>query len=150
MLSDSNSRGASLVVMQSVEHCEGNDLALLYWRRLASQRFWNLVCNPLMGRCSVKIPNIFFDHTLQLLVAENQQLIPSFAANSAQETLTHRVRPRCPKRNLHNLNATCLCQSVKEHSIVAVNIANQIFGPDPIRRGFTELLSDPLRSGTSS
>lgn len=93
-------------MMQAIEHREGNYPPFLLCWGLAVGRFGNLLGDALMWPRSVEISNVFFDDPIQLLVAEDQQMIQAFAAHAAHEAFAYRIGARRTIRNLHTLNPT--------------------------------------------
>lgn len=79
------------------------------------------------------------------MVAKDQQVIQTLASHTSEKAFADCIRPRCAKRNLHQLNAACRCQAVKERSIFAIIVANQILRLNAIGCCLTYLLRHPFR-----
>ncbi len=81
-------------MLKPVEHGNGDDFPLALFLSADSPSRRDLLINALMWPCPVEERNVFFEHSIQLPVAQDQQVIETFALHTAQKSLTDGVRPR--------------------------------------------------------
>ncbi len=77
--------------MQAVQHRQRDDLSL---SRLVSPGlgpFRKLLPDPLMRPAGVEVGDVFLDHAMQLLVAEDEQVIQALPSHTPQKPLAHRI-----------------------------------------------------------
>jgi hypothetical protein len=56
-----------------------------------SARFRKLLLNTLMRSCQVEVHHILIEHALQLLLAEDQQMVKAFLSYTPQEAFADRI-----------------------------------------------------------
>ncbi len=91
----------------------------------------------------IEVDNIFFEHMVQVLFTQNEEVIQAFAADAPHQPLTDRIRPRCLDRRSEHLNP-CPCRNCGEMvTILRVIVTNDI--PWRFAEGccFAQLLRDP-------
>jgi hypothetical protein len=54
-------------------------------------RFWKLLHDPLMRSCPIKVCHILIEHTLELLLMENQRMVKAFSPHTPQEAFADGV-----------------------------------------------------------
>ena len=96
-----------------------------------------------MGSCSVEVCYIPIEHTLELLLAEDQQVVKACLSDTPQEAFAHRIGAGSVIRCSKHFNGTRRRHSGKIGSKLAIVIAEQILLHLPIRGGFSQLLRDP-------
>jgi hypothetical protein len=57
-----------------------------------STRLRNLLLNTLMRSCSVEVGHINIEHTLELLLMKDQQVVEAFLSHTSQEAFADRIR----------------------------------------------------------
>jgi hypothetical protein len=117
--------------------------------RSRSAPFRNLLLNTLMRSGPVEIHHIPIEHPLQLLLAEDQQMVKAFLSRTPQKAFAGRIGSWCMKGRFENLNRTCCSHASKARPKFAIIITNQKLRCLPIRGGFSELLCDPRISRRS-
>src|SRR5712692_830541 len=96
-----------------------------------------------MWSCQVKLCHILIEHTLELLLMENEQVVKAFLPHAPQKAFADGVRSWRVIRRFENLNCTCCHYPSKARPKSVIIITNQIPRSLPIRRGFPELLHNP-------
>ena len=96
-----------------------------------------------MGPSAVEVRYIPIEHTLELLLAENQQMVKAFLSHTPQEAFTDRLGTGSMIRCSKQFNGARRCHAGKTGSKLAIVIADQILRRLPIRGGLSELLRDP-------
>src|SRR5215813_3450480 len=96
-----------------------------------------------MRSCLIEIRGVRMEHTLELPLLNNQQMVEAFLPHTAQEALADGVGSWCMNRRLEQLDATGRRHSAETGSKLAVVITYQILWCLPIRGGFSKLLGHP-------
>ncbi len=91
----------------------------------------------------VEVDDIAIEHTLELLLFKDQQVVKAFLSDAPQEAFADRVGSWCVNRRLQNLDATCGRHTSKTRSKLAIVITNQVLRRLPIGSRFPELLGHP-------
>jgi len=99
--------------------------------------------NPLMWSCPIKVRDIPLEHTLELLLVEDQQVVKAFLSHTPQEAFANRIRSGSVIRCFKNLNATCRRHPSETGPKFTIVITYQILRCLPIGRGFSQLLRHP-------
>ena len=96
-----------------------------------------------LGSCPVEVHHILIENTLELLVAEDQQVVQAFLPHAPQEALADGIGSGCMNRRFEDLDRARFRHTSKTRSKLAIVIPNQIFWRLPIRGRFSQLLRDP-------
>ena len=91
----------------------------------------------------VEVRHILVEYALELLLAEDQQVVDAFLSHTPQKAFTDRLGTGSMIRCSKQFNGARRCDSGKTGSKLAIVIADQILRRLPIRGGFSELLRDP-------
>ncbi len=83
---------SSIVMMESAQDREGEDLpAYGIWWQWLSWWLQNLLLDALMRPCSVKVHHICVEHTLELLLMQDEQMIETLPSHTTEEALTDQL-----------------------------------------------------------
>ena len=96
-----------------------------------------------MGSCSVEVPHIVIEHALELLLAEDEEMVQAFLSDTPQEAFADGIGSWGMNRRGEYLNGTCGRHASKAWPKFVVVISYQILGCMPIRGGFSKLLGHP-------
>jgi len=69
--------------------------------------------DPLMWLCPVEVHHVLIEHALELLLAEDQQVVQAFLSVAPQIAFADRIGAWCMIRSFENLNRTC-CRFTSE------------------------------------
>ena len=105
--------------------------------------FRDLLPNALMGSSPVEVYNVLIEHPLELLLAEDQQVVQAFLSDTPQKAFTDRIGSGSMNRCFEQLDATCPRHPIKARPKFAVVITNQVLWCVPIGGGFPQLLGHP-------
>jgi len=111
--------------------------------RYRAALFWNLLLNPLMGSCSVEVAHIRIEHALELLLAEDQQVVQAFLSDAPQEAFADRIGSWRVIRRFENLNRTRGRHASKARPKFAIGIPNQVLWRLPIGSRFSQRYAPP-------
>ena len=81
-----------------------------------------------MGSCSVEVPYIVIEHALELLLAEDEEMVQAFLSDTPQEAFADGIGSWCMNRRLEQLDATGPRHTSEAGPKFAIVITNQIFG----------------------
>jgi len=146
--------GYPLVVMVEPTHFRNSDhlVTCILRGRSRSAPFRNLLLNTLMRSCPVEVHHILIEHPLELLLAEDQQMVEAFLSYTPQIAFADRIGAFRMIGRFENLNSTRCRHASKARPKFAIVITNQILRRLPIGSSFPELLRHPgigRRSGDS-
>src|SRR5260370_14813788 len=96
-----------------------------------------------MGSCQIEVCYIPIEHTLELLLVEDEQVVKAILTDTPQEASAKRIGAGSVIRCSKQFNGTRRRYSGKTGSKLAIVIADQIFRRLPIRGGFSQLLRAP-------
>ena len=102
----------------------------------------DLLPNPLMRSCLVEVGDIRIEHTLELLLLQDQQVIQAFLTNTPEEPLTDGIGSGSVNGGFEQLDATGRRYTSEARPKFGIVVSNQIFRRLSKRRGFSELLRD--------
>ena len=102
-----------------------------------------------MGSCSVEVPYIVIEHALELLLAEDEEMVQAFLSDTPQEAFADGIGSWCMNRRFEDLDRARFRHTSKARPKLALIITNQILRCLPIRRGFSKLLRHPGIGGRS-
>jgi hypothetical protein len=105
--------------------------------------FRYLLLDPLMWSCPIEVHHVLIEHALELLLAEDQQVVQAFLSDAPQIPFANRIGSWCMIRCFENLNRTCCRYTSEEGPKCAIVISNKILGCLPIRGRFPKLLRYP-------
>ena len=108
--------------------------------------------DPLMRSCPVEVHHILIEHALQLLLAEDQQMVKALLSYTPQEAFADRIGLWRMIGRFEDLNCTRCRHVSKARPKFAIVSTNQIRWRLPIGSSFPELLRTPgigRRSGDS-
>jgi hypothetical protein len=135
---------SSIVTMQAAQNREGDDLAtcMLYWHR-SGFLLRNLLSDPLMRSCLVKVVDIGSQHPLELLLLEDEQVIETLATHTAQKPFTDRIGPWGVVGRFEYLDAAGCGHARKTGFKLAITITDEILRCLSIGSRFPQLLRRP-------
>jgi hypothetical protein len=111
--------------------------------RNRSALFRDLLPNPLMRPCLVEVHHIRIEHTLELLLMKNQQMVETCLPYTPGEALADRIGSGGVIRRLEQLDTTGRCHPEEIGSKLAIIITYQILGSLPIGSRFPERYGPP-------
>src|SRR5258706_11751843 len=98
-----------------------------------SLRFRKLLLDALMRSCVVEVRSIPIEYALELLLAEDQQMVEAFLSHTPHEAFADGIGTRCMIGGFQNLNRTRCRHSSKAGPKFAIVITKQIRWRLPIR-----------------
>ena len=137
--------GCPVVVMVESPHDRKCDhlVPRILRGRNQSALFWNLLLDPLMGPCPVEVGHIAIEHTLELPLMQDQQVVQTLLPHTSHEAFADGIGSGCMYRRLKNLNGTRRRHASKARPKFAVVIPKQILGG--VRQIFAESLGRQAR-----
>ncbi len=99
--------------------------------------------DPLMWSCPVEVRDIPIEHTLELLIVEDQQVVKAFVSHAPQKAFANRVSSGSVIWCFKNPNRTRCRHPSKTGPKFTIVITYQILRCLPIGRGFSQLLRHP-------
>src|SRR5215470_9408649 len=102
-----------------------------------------------MRSCLIEIRDVRMEHTLELPLLNNQQVIEACLPHAPQEALTNGIGSRCVNGRFEQLDATGLRHSAETGSKLAIVITDQILWRLPIGRCFPERYGPPRHRSAS-
>src|SRR5260370_41608416 len=96
-----------------------------------------------MRPCPIEVRHIPIEHTLELLLLEDQQMVKAFLSYTPQKAFADRIGSWCMKGRFENLNSTRGRHPSKARPKFTIVITNQIRWRLPIWGSFSQLLRDP-------
>ena len=99
--------------------------------------------DPLMRSCPVEVHHILIEYALQLLLAEDQQMVKALLSYTPQEAFAERIGLWRMIGRFEDLNRTRCRHVSKARPKFAIIITNQILWRLSKWCGFSELLRDP-------
>ncbi len=103
--------------------------------------------DALMGSGVIVVIYEFGDEAMQLVAMENEQMVQAFPFEGADEALAMSVGLGRLKWCLQLFDATTGGKGREPSAVLAVTIANEIFGPLAPGRCFPQLLYGPRTAG---
>jgi hypothetical protein len=85
-----------------------------------------------MRSCLVEVGDIGIEHSLQLLLLQDEQVVQAFFSDAPQEPFTHGIRSWGMNRRFKQLDAAGFRHPNKARPKFAIVISNQILGRLPI------------------
>ncbi len=82
--------------------------------------------NALMRARLIKVNGILFEHTVQVLFTEDEQVIQAFTAHAPQQPLADGIRPWCFERRSEHLNPRPCRNCGKLVTVLRVIVTNEI------------------------
>src|SRR5260221_431490 len=137
--------GSPVVVMvQTTQNRTSDHLVPRILRgRNQSMPFRDLLPNPLMRSYPIEVIDIGVEHALELLLAEDEQMVQAFLPHTSQEALADGVGSWCMNRRLEQLDVTGRRHPEETGSKLAVVITDEILRCLPKRGCFPKLLRHP-------
>src|SRR5258708_29520897 len=90
--SPQRSSTSAVIVMQSTQDWQGEDLAIIsIWRDRSTIPFWDQLVDALMWPGSIEVLTIGRKDALQLLLFQAEQSIDTLATHAAQKPFTDRI-----------------------------------------------------------
>ena len=105
--------------------------------------FWKLLPDPLMRPCPIEVGHIPIEHALELLLANDQQVVEACLSHTPQEAFADRIGSWGVRGSVENLNHTRCRHTSEAGSKFAIVITHEILWCLPIRGGFSQLLRHP-------
>ena len=138
------SSASAVIVMQSTQDWQGEDLAIIsIWKDRSTIPFWNLLVDALMWPGSIEVLNIGMKDAVQLLLVKDEQVIETLSSYTSQKAFTDRIGAWCVIRRDEHLDAARVCDSSETGSKLAVMITDEILRRLPIGSCLPQLLSGP-------
>src|SRR5215469_11452647 len=140
---------SSVVMVQPSQDRNRNHCASFGRRdtRCSSFPLRNLLPHPLMRPYLVEIGHIGMEHTVELPLLQDEQVIEALASHTAQEALTDGIGSRRVVGRFEDLDATGLGNPRESHAKLAIVIPDEILRPHTKGRSFAKLLGHPGVSG---
>ncbi len=91
----------------------------------------------------IEVKHIRVEHSLKLLLLEDEQVIETFATHTPQKALTDGIGSWSVIRCFENLDATRVCNPSEARSKLAIIIPDEVFRSLSVGCGFAQLLRDP-------
>ncbi len=82
-----------------------------------------------MRSCLVEVGDIAMEHALELLLAEDQQVVQAFLSDAPQIAFADGIGSWCMNGDFEHLNPTGGRHASKARPKLAIVITNQILGP---------------------
>jgi len=89
-----------------------------------------------VGSSSIEVLDIGAQHSVKLLLIEDEQMIEALAPHTPQKAFTDSVRSRCVIWCCENLDPTRVRNPCEAHPKRALVIPKKVFRPLSPRRGF--------------
>ena len=139
-----NSGTAPVIMMLATQNGEREDLAIcvICWH-WPSLRFWNLLPDALMRPGSVEIVHIGVEHSVELLLLQDEQMIEALAPHAPQKALADGIGSGSVIRGVENLNRTHCGHTSETGPKFPIVITDQMLRHLPKWRGFAQLLRHP-------
>ena len=130
--------------MQAAQNREGDDLAtcMLYWHG-SGFLLRNLLSDPLMRSCLVKVVDIGSQHPLELLLLQDEQVIETLATYTAQKAFTDGIGPWGVVGRFEDLDAAGCGHTRETGSKFAITITDEILRRLSKGSRFPQLLRGP-------
>jgi len=127
--------GCSLIVMvQPTQDRKSDHLVPCILRgRNQSALLGDLLSNPLMGSSLVEVSDIGIEHTLELPLMQDQQVVQAFLSDAPHIAFADRIGSGSVIGGLEQLDATCFRHTSKARPKLAIVITDQILWPLSIR-----------------
>ena len=128
---------SAVVMMSSAQDREGENLAIcVIWWNWYDVRFWYLLLDSLVGSSSIEVLDIGAQHSVKLLLIEDEHMIEALAPHTQEKAFTDSVRSRCVIRCCENLDPTRVRNPCEAHPKLAIVIPKKVFRLLSPRRGF--------------
>ena len=123
--------------MQPAQDREGDDLAtcMLCWHG-SGFLLQDLLSDPLMRSCLVKVGDIRIEDALELLLMEDEQMVEALTPDTAQEAFTDGIGTWSVIRDCEHLNVTRLRNAREGHPELGIIILDEILRPHTKGSGF--------------
>ena len=105
-------------------------------------RFWKLLPDALMRPCPIEVGHIPIENPVELLLAQDQQVVKACLSRTPQEAFADRIGSGSVRRGVEHLNRARCRHTSETGPKFAIVIADQKSGCLPIWRGFSQLLGD--------
>lgn len=103
--------------------------------------------NPLVGASLVEELHVFFGHSIQMTLPQDEHVVKAFSPYAAQESFADRIGFRCAIGRFQDFNSASCCHSRKTLAVSTIAIPNQKARSLIEGRRFAELLSYPCIGG---
>jgi hypothetical protein len=137
--------GCPMVVIVQPAHDRKSDhlLPCLLTARNRSALFRDLLPNPLMRSRLVEVGDITIEHTVELPLIEDQQMVETFLPHTPQEALADRIGSRSVIGCFEDLDAAGCGHARETGSNFAITIAHEIVRRLPIGGCFSQRYAPP-------
>jgi hypothetical protein len=116
---------AFVAMMQSANFGKRNDLSLVrcaHWARL-----WGIFLQGQVGATAMIIPEIVFEQTVQVILAEHDDMIQTFAPYGTNQPFDVRGLSGRTRRNPNFLQSQSHGASLKFQAVDAIAVTEQVF-----------------------
>ena len=123
--------------MQAAQDGEGDDLATcMLCRHGSGFLLRNLLSDPLMRSCLVKVGDIRIEDVLELLLMQDEQMVEALTPDTPQEAFTDGIGTWTVIRDCEHLNVTRLRNPREGHPKLGIIILDEILWPHTKGSGF--------------
>jgi len=131
-------------MMESTHDWNSDHLvACILSARNQSALLWDLLQDPLMGSCLIEVGDIAIDHTLELLLVEDEEVVQAFLPHTSGEAFTDSIGSWGMNRRFEDLDRARFRYPSKARPELAIVITNQILRRLPIRGRFPKRYAPP-------
>ncbi len=118
------------------------------WNRIKSKWRWrwgtgDSLPDPLVRPRGVAVRHVLPQHTPQLPLTQDEDVIQALAPHTAEEPLAGGVRPWCPDGGAQDRDPATRRDAVERRPVLAVVVADEEAGALVERRGLAQLLGHP-------
>lgn len=136
----------AIVVVQPAQHGDRDDCLLAQAANLQSHSLGNRLIDSLMGSRSIEVPHIVCQHTTKMTLMQDQEMVETLSADTAQEALADGIGPGSSVGSSEHLDAAGGRDTCKLIPVLAIVVTDQIPGSCSERRRLSQLLRDLLIS----
>ncbi len=99
--------------------------------------------DALMRARLVEVRHILLEHSTEMGLAHDHDVIEALAAHAPQQAFAERIRAWCLDRRSEHLDPCSHCNGIEVRPVFRIIITNQILRPLAVGRRFPQLLRDP-------
>ncbi|SRR6266566_5650492 len=142
--SEDKSRSPLVIMVEPTQNRNSHHLVRCTMRgKRRSTGLGKLLLNTLMRSCLIEVRYIQIEYALELLLAEDQQVVKAFLSHTPHEAFADGIGTGCMIWGFKNLDSTRCCHTSKARPKFAIVITKQIHWRLPIRCSFSQLLRHP-------
>jgi len=132
-------------VVETTHDRQGDDgLAALghIWLPLRYAR--NCLVDSLLWTGMIDVVHVLLKDALEMTVVDDEDMVYTLPTNTPQEALADGIGPRRTDRSPEDLNPARCHDASQQGTVCAVSVSDQVARPSSERRGFSQLLRNPL------